>query len=444
MQFYLPTTPIERLTQPFAKFSKREASSGLVLMFVTVLALAIANSPLGEQYFGAINTYLKFSVGGAEAKISVVHFVNDVLMAIFFLMVGLEIKRELITGELSNLKAATLPIAAAIGGMIVPAGIYAAINWGKPSIAGWAIPMATDIAFALGILSLLSSRVPVSVRVFLAALAIVDDIGAVIVIGLFFTKSLSLPMLGGAAAVFALMLGLNSLGARKLGVYWLCFGALWVFIFLSGIHATIAGVLAALAIPATSRINAEKFTAEARQLVETVHSAGDNDDDAILNEEQDTSVRNLEKLCEHVATPLQRLEHGLHPWVAFAIMPIFAFCNAGVSLGGGAAMGPISTGIAAGLFLGKPLGIMLFVWVAIKLKIATLPEGVNLSQIFGAALLAGVGFTMALFISGLSMPNQMKLDESKIAILFASILAGLAGFMWLYFSSKPQAVQEAN
>lgn len=411
---------------------------------MTVLALAIANSPFGGQYFSVINSYMKFSIGDAVAKISVGHFVNDVLMAIFFFMVGLEIKRELIAGELSNLKAATLPIAAAIGGMVVPAGIYAAINWGKPSIAGWAIPMATDIAFALGILSLLSSRVPVSVRVFLAALAIVDDIGAVIVIGLFFTKSLALPMLGGAAAVFALMLLLNYFGARNLGVYWLCFAALWGFIFLSGIHATIAGVLAALAIPATSRINAEKFTAEARQLVETVHSAGDNDDDAILNEEQDTSVRNLEKLCEHVATPLQRLEHGLHPWVAFAIMPIFAFCNAGVSLGGGAAIGPISTGIASGLFFGKPLGIMLFVWIAIKLKIAALPKGVSMGHIFGAAMLAGVGFTMALFISGLSMPNQAKLDESKVAILAASTLAGFVGFCWLFFSSKSQPNPEAE
>lgn len=432
----IPTLPIERLTRPFSKFAEREASSGLVLMFMTVTALAVANSPLGPQYFSILETYLKFTAGNFETKISVGHFVNDVLMAIFFFLVGLEIKRELIAGELSNIKAASLPIFAAIGGMVVPAAFYAAMNWGKPSIVGWAIPMATDIAFALGILSLVGSRVPLALRIFLAALAIVDDIGAVIVIGVFFSKNINIMMLGMGIVVWLFMLGLNKFGARNLGIYWLLFAALWLCIFLSGIHATIAGVLAALAIPATSRINAEKFSAEAKSLIASVDADGDSDDDAILNEDQDTSVRNLEKLCEHVATPLQRLEHGLHPWVAYIVMPIFAFANAGVLLSAGQSFGPISNGIALGLVLGKPVGIMFFVMLALKLKLATLPTGVRMIHIFGVSMLAGVGFTMALFISNLSMTSDAKLNEAKIAILAASAVAGVVGFTILWFSGK--------
>lgn len=363
----------------FRDFIKSEAAGGLLLIGAAALALVAANLPATQPLYDAF-THLKIGPAG-------LHFwVNDALMALFFLLVGLEIKRELIGGELARPEDRRLPVAAAIAGMAIPALIYLAA--GAPT-RGWAIPAATDIAFAIGVLALLGPRVPVALKLFLTTVAIVDDMGAVAIIAAFYTDTLNLWALAGAAVAFGAMLALNRAGVMQLWLYLLGFGLLWALVLASGIHATIAGVLAALAIP-------------------------------IRAEEQ--------------ASPLHRLEHGLHPWIAFGVVPLFGFVNAGVALGA-VTLTPLAIGIGAGLFLGKQIGILGAVWAVVRLGWAARPVGASWAQIYGVALLCGIGFTMSLFIAGLAFPDQPALvEQAKIGILGGSLLSALAGWAVLRFA----------
>ena len=372
------------------------AGGGLVLMASAALALIVANSPLADAYFAALKTYL--------GPLSVLHWINDALMAVFFLLVGLEIKREMLDGRLRTWSDRVLPGVAALGGMILPALVYAVVNWRSPeTLRGWAIPAATDIAFALGVLALLGPRVPVSLKVFLTALAIIDDLGAVIIIALFYTADLSLPMLGGAAATLAVLYGLNKAGVSRLWPYLALGLILWGFVMLSGVHATIAGVLLALTIPLRL-------------------SVGRPDDPT---------------------SPLHILEHALHPWSAFLVLPIFGFANAGVSLAGFTPhmlFDPVTLGVALGLFLGKQLGVFGFVVAAVRLGWAQRPAGAGWIQIYGVALLCGVGFTMSLFIGLLAFAQSPELEaETKVGVLVGSLACMAAGALVLRFAPRPAA-----
>ncbi|MBV6510627.1 MAG: Na(+)/H(+) antiporter NhaA [Ignavibacteriaceae bacterium] len=377
---------------PLVSFVKVESAGGIILLFCAAIALALANSSYASQYFTILN--LKFTVGFDFFNISkpLLLWINDGLMAIFFFVVGLEIKRELVEGELSSVKKAMLPAAAALGGMVVPALFFVFFNKGGEAAAGWGIPMATDIAFALGILSLLGKSVPIALKVFLTALAIVDDLGAVLVIAFFYTESISMTSLLVGAVTYVILFWGGSKKIMSTGFY-LFFGLiLWVAILKSGVHATIGGVLLATVIP--------------------------------------------------VKPLLKDLEHKLHPWVAFMIMPVFALANAGVTIAGSLGeilMTPVSLGIAFGLIFGKQIGITLFSWITVKLKMAELPAGMSIRSIYGVSWLGGIGFTMSLFIASLAFPgNETLLDYSKISIFTASIISGLAGFiiLKLYYKKK--------
>jgi NhaA family Na+:H+ antiporter len=378
--------------------------------------------------------------------------INDGLMAVFFFVVGLEIKREILAGELASVKTAALPMIAALGGMVVPAAIYAMINAGGPGIPGWGVPMATDIAFALGVLALLGDRVPTALKVFLAALAIVDDIGAVLVIAVFYSSGVAWGPLAAAAGMLLLAVALNRAGARRPWTYGAIGLALWGTVLLSGIHATVAGVLLAFAIPVRTRLNEREFLAKARRALESFDRAAtvtaeDPNTTVLSNVEHHTSLEELETLCQHAQPPLIRLEHALHGTVAFGIMPLFALANAGVTLDaaalGSAVAHPVTIGAMLGLVLGKPLGIAGFSWLAVRLGLAALPRGSTWMALSAVAVLGGIGFTMALFIAGLAFPAGTPrgelLDAAKLGILAASALAGIVGSLVLRRALKPAA-----
>ncbi len=370
-------------------FFQHEAAGGIVLMFAAAFALALDNSPLAWLYDALLGTPVVIKIGAFAIDKPLLLWINDGLMAIFFFLVGLEIKREIVEGRLSSWQRASLPIMAAIGGMLLPALIYAVFNISDAvAMKGWAIPAATDIAFALGVLALLGSRVPVALKVFLLALAIIDDLGAIIIIALFYTSELSVSVLAIAAVGIAILGYLNYRGVTSLGPYLVTGLVIWVCVLKSGVHATLAGVIIALFIP----IRAENADG---------HS------------------------------PLKQIEHGLAPWVAFGVMPVFAFANAGVALYGlslSDLIAGIPLGIAAGLFLGKQLGIIAFVWVGVKLGIARLPDGVSWMQIYGVALLAGIGFTMSLFIGTLAFSDPEHAAAVRIGVLAGSIMSGIIGY----------------
>jgi NhaA family Na+:H+ antiporter len=385
--------PIQRLVRPFQEFADLEASGGLLLIGCTVAALIWANSPFAGSYFRFWHVDLTFGrIGGLLAK--PLHFwINDGLMALFFLLVGLEIKREILVGELASFQRAVLPIAAALGGMIVPAAFYLLFNHGGPGAAGWGIPMATDIAFALGVLALLGSRVPTSLKVFLAALAIADDIGAVLVIAFFYTERISWISLGVGGVFFVALLAANRAGVRHLLIYAILGLGLWIAFLQSGIHATVAGVLLAITIPARQRTASR----------------------AVLTSNE---------------SPMLRLEHALIPWNRYLIMPVFALANAGVALGGGAApsvVAPVSLGVIFGLVIGKPIGIVLFSWLATRTRLAGMLDGIGWRQIVGVGMLGGIGFTMSLFIANLAFGDGLALETAKVGILVASVVSGIAG-----------------
>lgn len=353
-------------------------------------------------------------------------------MVIFFFVVGLEIKRELLVGELSTVKKAALPVAGALGGMILPAIIYLLLNGGKEGTSGWGIPMATDIAFVVGIMALLGPKFPFTLKIFILALAIVDDIGAVLVIAIFYTSEISFLALLIAGVIIVLLILFNRLGIRSLIVYTITGIFLWLAFLKSGVHATVAGVLLAFVIPVTSRINTIKFTNETKRLIDEFDSAGTHGENLLTNEKRLAIFQKIESNCEKIQTPLQRFEHLLHPWVAFFIMPVFALANAGVTLSSDiweSIAHPISIGIILGLFIGKQLVIFGFSFVAIKLGLASKPEGINFTKMYGAGILAGIGFTMSLFIANLAFSSEELLNIAKIGVLFASLISGVIGYL---------------
>jgi len=381
-----------------ARFLQQETAAGILLIGAAALAMLLANSPFGVYYDLLIETSVAVSAGDFELAKPMLLWVNDGLMAVFFLLVGLELKREILEGELSDIRKATLPALGAIGGMVVPAAVYLALNYDDPAaLRGWAIPAATDIAFALGILSLLGSRVPTSLKVFLTSLAIFDDIGAIIIIALFYTSKLSLVSLLVAAGCICVLYYLNKRGVTELGTYVFLGVVMWVALLKSGVHATLAGVILAMFIPNTSKRNE--------------------------------------------SSPLKSLEHGLHPAVAFLIVPIFAFCNAGIPLAGlGIAelTHPVPMGIALGLFVGKQVGVFGFCWLGIRMGLAKLPDSMNWASLYGTAALCGIGFTMSLFISSLAFEGSgvnLMIDE-RLGIILGSLLSGALGFLILNSSLK--------
>ncbi|HRN26118.1 MAG: Na+/H+ antiporter NhaA [Ignavibacteriaceae bacterium] len=434
-----PKTPIERLTYPIQEFLHQEASGGILLIIATVIALAWANSPFADSYHSLWHTYFTIDLAGMSLKYSLHHWINDGLMVIFFFVVGLEIKRELFVGELSSAKKAALPIAAALGGMVFPALIYFFFNSGTEASSGWGIPMATDIAFVVGILALLGKRVPLSLKIFILALAIVDDLGAVLVIAFFYTSNISFTSLIIAGGLIVLLIALNKMGVRNLLIYTFVGIVLWLAFLKSGVHATVAGVLLAFTIPVSSRINTKKFKNETENLLKDFDNAGEHGEDVLTNSERLTIIDHIENNCEKILTPLQRFEQGLHPWVSFLIMPVFALANAGVTIGAGfssALTHSVSLGIIFGLFIGKQIGIFGFSYLAVKLKIASVPEGVSWKKIYAASIIAGIGFTMSLFIANLAFDSEELLNIAKVGILSASLISGIIGFLILKSALK--------
>ncbi|MGE5683384.1 MAG: Na+/H+ antiporter NhaA [Bacillota bacterium] len=430
---------VGRFVLPFQRFIHAESFSGFLLMFFAIVALLWANSGFSETYNSIWYTEITLGLKEIFFTRDIHFYINDVLMAIFFFVVGLEIKRELIAGELSTFRLASLPILAAAGGMMFPALIYTAFNFSGVGSAGWGIPTATDIAFAIGIISLLGSRVSVGLKVFLTALAIADDMGAVLVIAAFYTTNLSIVWLISGLIVFALLLLANKLNIYSTSIYVFLGIILWAAIYNSGIHPTIAGVLTALAIPTRNRIKGEEMERAIQQYLNEFSPAFRNDRHPLTNEREQEGIYSIEKVCEQAQTPLKRLEDKLHPWVAYFIMPLFALANAGVALRGdllNSFSGEITLGVIAGLVLGKPVGITLLSFIAVKLRLAELPQGGNWTRLFGVGLLGGIGFTMSIFISGLAFSDSSLIEESKIGILTGSLLAGICGYILLR-STKP-------
>ena len=392
------------------RFIKLEAAAGILLFIAAAASMIVANSPLADYMSAALNARAAVIVGALSIDKSVLLWINDGLMAVFFLLVGLELKREVLEGQLSNRSQLALPVVGAIGGFVIPALIYTAFNWGDATaIKGWAIPSATDIAFALGVLSLFGSRIPLSVKVFLASLAIIDDLAAIVVIALFYTSELSVNALGFAAVGVVGLIALNVFNVTRIAAYILVGVVIWIAVLKSGVHATLAGVIVALAIPLTSKASRAK--------------SGEN----VRPERKDS--------------PLRSLEHALHPWVGYAILPLFAFANAGVSLQGitlELLLNPLTLGIAFGLFFGKQVGVFIPIWLGIKSNLLKMPEGANLMMLYGTALATGIGFTMSFFIGSLAFENldQAYADSMKLGVLGGSMLSLVFAILVLWISTR--------
>lgn len=429
-------SPFQQLFRPLDRFMHAESTAGIFLLISAFAALIIANSNLADEYHALWESHLSMHIGNHSVDKSLHHWINDGLMAMFFFVVGLELKREIMAGELSNLRKAALPLVAAAGGMVFPALIFTAFNFGTPGQSGWGIPMATDIAFALGILALLGKRVPVSLKVFLTALAIADDLGAVLVIAFFYTSEISFVSLGVGVCLLGVLLLANYLGVRSTLFYGIIgIGGVWLAFLTSGVHATIAGVLAAAAIPARTKINEVKFLESLESWVQRFKAIPPNDFSSLLEPPQYEAVEKINRLTLAAATPLQRLEHNLHPWVAFVVMPLFAFANAGVSFTDPAAtasvFGGVTWGVIGGLVAGKFIGVVGATWAMYKLRVAELPADMGWGHVCGAGLLAGVGFTMSLFITNLAFRDPGLIMQAKIGIFTASIFTGVGGYFLL-------------
>lgn len=427
--------PIDHLLRPIDRFMKAQASGGILLVAATAVAMIAANSPWREAYAHFWHHTLAIRVDDWELARTFHHWINDGLMAMFFFVVGLELKREIVGGELAKPARAVLPIAAAIGGMLVPAAIFLLFNGGEaPGRAGWGIPMATDIAFAVGVIALLGDRVPVSLKIFLTTLAIADDLGAVLVIAFFYTSEISLfNLLVGMGFLIILLAG-NRLGVRSAVFYGIFgIGGLWVAFLLSGVHATIAGILAAATIPASVKIDEAGYVARMRRFIDDFARLKPNDV-RTLSADQLHSIDETIQLAHHAATPLQLLEHRLHPVVVYVVIPLFALANAGVELPqdvAGAIRSPVALGTGLGLLLGKPLGILLVCGLVTRLGWARVGPDFGWMHIFGAAVLAGIGFTMSLFINELAFASPALRQQAKLGILVASVAAGVFGFLIL-------------
>ncbi len=423
----------------FKEFLQSNTIGGFLLIISAVIAIIWANSPWSESYFAIWGSYLTIGVGEFSLSKSLLHWINDGLMVIFFFFVGLEIKRELLVGELSSFSKAALPIIGAIGGMIVPALFYLALNWNTEYVRGWGIPVATDIAFALGVLAMLGKRVPIAMKVFLTALAIVDDIGAVLIIAIFYTSDLSIISLAFGAGILILLIALNIFGVKKPAIYIILGVFLWYAFLKSGVHATVAGVLLAMTIPVRSKMRKDEFLNKTKPYIEELESkASNNSKEYFVKNEQDI-FGYIGEFSVDVQSPLYRIEHILAKYVAFLIMPIFALANAGVVIDAEAlasAFGSVSIGIFLGLTLGKQIGIFSFSYLAVKFGWATLPSNVNWKQVYAVSMLCGIGFTMSLFISMLAFDYPSAIVQSKIGIFSASIVAGLIGYFWIRIISK--------
>jgi Na+:H+ antiporter, NhaA family len=425
--------PIDTLTSPFSRFAKMEAAGGILLLASTIAALVWANSRWEQTYHAIWNLQVVVGFGRFSLSESRHEWINDGLMSIFFFLVGLEIKREILIGELSSFRQAAFPFIAALGGTIVPALIYVLITHGRTGQKGWGIPMATDIAFALGVLVLLGNRVPSSLKIFVTALAIVDDIIAVLVIAIFYTAQIHFASLAVGLFLVALSFGANLLGIRKPAVYALIGICVWFAVLKSGVHATVAGVLLAFTIPARTYLDRDHFVNRSRRLLDRFEAARPN------SAEAHAAIHSLETQCELIESPLHRIEHTLQPWVSFLIMPVFAFANAGVRILGNAlaaATHPVSLAVALGLFFGKPLGIWLFARLSAAIGLATPPAEVSWGRVFGASWLCGIGFTMSLFIATLAFGEGTLLTMSKIGTLAASLGAGVCGSVFLIRGGK--------
>ena len=443
MKIYAPwEKAFKKVSTPFEHFIHAQTTTGKILMFMTVLALILANTPLTENYEHFFHTKIDLSVGSWKLSHSLHHWINDGLMAVFFFIIGLEIKREILVGELSNIKVAILPIMAAIGGMIFPALIYLGINANEPSAIGWGVPMATDIAFAISVLVLLGKRVSTALVTFLVALAIVDDLGAVLVIAIFYTDQINMLPLALSGVTFLMLIILNRFGIHAILPYFIVGIFMWVFVLESGVHATIAGVIAAMAVPSKPKQTSINLSKDTKKLLD------DYDKYPVcknhtLNEDQKVILEKIQVRIDSVSSPATKLEQKLHLPVALIVIPLFALANAGIAIDfnsiGTVIIEPISMGIIFGLILGKVIGIFGVSWLVIKLKIAKLPDQSSMSQIFGVALLGGIGFTMSIFIADLAFLGSAEyIFQAKVGVLTASLLAGLSGFLWLkYIAKKP-------
>src|SRR5690554_786499 len=433
MEFEQRNYPIDKITRPVQRFIQQEKSGGIVLGISVIIAMFLANSPWSSTYFGLLEQKVGFSFNGTTYfNLSVLHWINDGLMAVFFFVVGLELKREMAGGELANPRKALLPIGAALGGMVVPALIYFLLNPSGEMSNGWGIPMATDIAFALGILYLLGSRIPLSLKIFLTALAIIDDLGAVLVIALFYTSEISIiSLLVGLGIVLIMFIG-NRMGVRNV-VFYAVLGILgvWVAFLLSGVHATIAAVLAAFTIPADVSIKENTYIKKVQGYLNQFKAIDPDDKIPTLTNEQLHLLEDIKISTKQAMPPLQRLEHNMHPMVTFLIIPIFALANAGVSLAIDFEQlfsTNVALGVALGLLVGKVVGIVGFTVLLVKLKVAPFPNGMNLRNLFGISLLGAIGFTMSLFITSLAFSSEAYIIQAKIGIFVASIIGGVLGY----------------
>ncbi len=444
----IKTTPVDKwIINPVNAFISKSSTGGVVLIISAVVAIFMANSPWAHRYHQLWEYRISFGLNDHfHLSKSLHHWINDGLMAVFFFVIGLELKREIVAGELSNPKNAILPIVAGIGGMIFPALIYTFFNGGLPTISGWGIPMATDLAFALGILYLLGDKVPGPLKIFLTAFAIIDDLGSVLVIALFYTAEISLVNLGIGVAFLAVLFISNFLGVRNTFYYGLIgIGGVWLFFLLSGVHATIAAILAAFTIPATVKINETSFISKMKAYIEKFKAADPDHSVPTLTSEQLHILDDMETLTKKAMTPLQKLEHDMHPIVAFVVMPVFALANAGVSFSGNfveQATSAVATGVALGLLIGKMIGIFGLSSLLIKLKWVPSPEGVTYKHLLGMGFIAAIGFTMSLFINELAFSplgevGSLYIAQAKIGIIIASVIGGFTGFFIIKGIKKP-------
>lgn len=426
-----PDTPIKSIQNAFTRFFAMESASSILLIGSAILAIILANSALSDTYFAFLDTYLSISLGDFALSKPIILWINDGLMAIFFFVIGLEIKRELMAGELQSLKKSALPIISALGGMLIPVALFLTVHPEEPGNKGWGIPMATDIAFSLGILQLLGKRVPVSLKVFLTAFAIIDDLGAVLIIAFFYSSQIIWKYILISLAIYALLIVITVLKLKLRYFYLLCGIIIWYLFLKAGVHPTIAGILMALVTPVTRKIGKLTFSKNMREVVEDFENT--KTPGIFLNYRQIEAIGRAETLVEEIQPYLQSLENKLHKWVAFLIMPVFALANAGIQFDFNSAGGinPLAFHIGFALFAGKIIGISGFSYLGLKLKLATLPDNTEFKHIFGISFLGAVGFTMALFINSLAYTDGNLINSAKLGIIISSVIAGFIGYLLL-------------
>jgi NhaA family Na+:H+ antiporter len=437
----MPETRITRWAQPFVRFFQIQSASGFLLLACTAIALLLANSPWSASFAEFWQIRLRIAVGDFELNKPLLLWLNDGLMTVFFFVVGLEIKREFVMGELRDRRKAALPIVAALGGMIVPAGIYLLLQSGQPGQSGWGIPVATDIAFVAGFLALLGSRVPASLKIMLMSLAIADDIGAILLIAFFYSTDISFTALGFATAGFGVTYIFNRIGVRQVSIYVLVGAGIWLAFLKSGVHPTVAGVLLGFLTPSKAWVGTAGFPNVLTKVLERLVKSSDES----TLKQRPQALSRLATTAREGTSPLERLEFGLHPWVAFLIMPLFALTNSGVGIEIARLGSPVAIAVAAGLVLGKPIGIVIFSWIATKLGVARLPAEVNWKIMLGAACLAGIGFTMSIFIAGLALQGTL-LDDGKIGTLVGSTISAILGcsLLLMFMPKRSEATVGAH